>query len=184
MAGDSVPAIDTNRARSVLAKTNWEKRREVATMYRHRVYTHDCLPLGFFYISHATELIVMGTDSYQALATDSAAFGGIVKELSDGGGGLIYIDLANGEFAETLRERARESGTASVKPKDILSDMLDRAQSLMVKAQSLRRSATREELTMFTAEVMKLRLEVQDAATRIGKLEIMLELATDTALAA
>lgn len=179
-----MPTFDINQTRATLGGTNWDKRQEVATAHRHRVYTHDCLPLGHFYVHHDRDLIVMGLDTFQALAIDARVLAAMIARLAEGDSGLMFINLHEGEFGELLRARAAEAGVANVIPNDVIHDLQVRTQWLMVKAQSLRKAATRAEVELFIGERMQLNTEVRHAAESVRRLVAMLELATDIVFAA
>jgi hypothetical protein len=179
-----VPTFDINQTRATLASTNWDRRRDVTTAHRHRVYTHDCLPLGHFYVDHDKDLIVTGPDSFQALAIDLGVWMAVIARLAEGDNGLLFINLHAGQFAELLRARAAEAGVANVIPHDTIYALQERTQWLMVTAQSLRKAASAAELDLFVAERTKLNTEVRHVAEGVRRLEVMLELATDMVFAA
>lgn len=179
-----MPTFDINQTRATLATTNWDQRQDVTTAHRHRVYTHDCLPLGFFFVDHDQDLIVLGPDSFQALSIDARVLLGLVERLAGGSDGIMFVNLAEGEFAELLRERAKEAGVATTLPYDTIQALRDRTQWLMVKAQSLRNTASPSEVAIFHAERAQLSTEVRSTAEGVRRLEAMLELATDMVFAA
>lgn len=176
--------FDINKTRATLATTDWDRRKDVTQAFGHRVFTHDCLPLGHFYVDHDKDLIVTGPDTFQALSIDARIWLSVVKKFADGDNGLLYTSLVGGEFGELLRARAGEAGVASVIPNDVIHALQMRTQWLMVKAQSLRKAATQGELRLFVDECAQLDTEVRRIAESVRRLETMLELATDIVFAA
>lgn len=182
-----MPTFDINQTRATLANTNWDKRKDVTTAYRHRVYTHDCLPLGHFYVDHDKDLIVTGPDTFQAIALDHLVWMAMVKRFAEGDNGLLFINLHEEPFAELVRARAGEAGVANAEPRDTIRALQERTQWLIGTAQSLRHSnkpASRREIELFVADRMQLDVEVGRAAESIRRLASMLELATDLVFAA
>jgi len=163
-----------------LSEVNFERRQHSMTHQGRRIYLHDCLDMGFVYIM--PDMLVIGPDTWMLLSLDLGLF---VRFIDDclfnqlNLRGLIYRDLTIVPYAHLIRERAKEFNKTEIFPKDVIDDLLVRANALIAKSVSIQNSDDPHMRALFIEERGSLQMQVSAIMKRVHEIESLIDYVTD-----